>query len=109
MPPNTPHESVIKDQKALATTKSFLIALIATSVLLTGFATVTILVWQDRVTDRVVDCVVPTGDCYKSKILHNQLTTDAEVSIIVNYCINRTPTSLEETRKCVTKELDRNG
>jgi hypothetical protein len=102
------HEVVIaKRKKVIAATKSVFVALLILSFFSTAASVAVILDNQEAAADRILDCVVPAGGCYQAKIKQNQQTSDAEIIIIVNYCYQQHPESIETTRSCVQKELSK--
>lgn len=98
---------IAKSKKVIALTKGVALVLLVFSLLSTSVATFLILESQKETSEAILDCVLPTGACYRDKIQSVNVITVAEVNLIVNYCYDQTPTSLEKARACIDRELEK--
>jgi hypothetical protein len=73
--------------------------------ILTVAATWAVVYRIDKANDRLIDCIVPTGQCYNSKIRGvNQIST-VDVNVAVEWCGNQPYNSVGELRRCVNEQL----
>jgi hypothetical protein len=96
--------------KVIAISKGVVIVSLVAAVLLTCIATFLILLANDRTAQVVLDCVVPTGDCYQNKVRDVSSFSDAEVDLIVYTCVHNTKPANDKAdvaaaRLCIQREL----
>lgn len=103
----TNDESITKSKKVVAFTKGAFLALIITSFFVTIVAVI-VLMYQNKVsTATLLDCTLPSGECYKLKA--DELTRQRETLIgsAVEFCgsIKDNLESTDKLRRCVENEL----
>lgn len=94
-----------KSKKVIAITQGVAITTVILSLLLTSFATIIILLSQDRAGSKILDCVIPGGLCYETKIAINNQSNTADIMTIVTYCSNKNPDDLIKLKACVKEGL----
>ncbi len=101
-------EAVIsKSKKVVALTKSVFAALLIFLFFFSVGSTIVILRNQEKAADRILNCTVPTGGCYKAKVKDSQLRNAVSLLSVVEYCSNVNPSSVEAMEKCINKEIVR--
>ena len=99
--------SIAKSKKVIAVTQGFAIVLVTGVLLLSSLITIGIVLQQDAIADRILDCTVPTGTCYKEKVGDTQLLNAVNLLTIVEYCGYKHPDSVPDMKTCVNQEVSK--
>lgn len=97
--------AISKSKKVVAITQGFAIVLVVGVLLLSSLITIGIVLQQDAIADRLLDCTIPTGACYQEKVGDSQLKNAVTLLSIVEYCSNIHPDSVPNMETCINKEV----
>ena len=96
---------IAKSKKVVALTKSVFAALLIFLFFFSVGSTMVILKNQEQAADRILNCSIPTGGCYKAKVKDSQLKNAVQLLSIVEFCSNLNPSSVEAMEKCINQEI----
>ena len=97
---------VSKRTKAYNASKALLWCLLFALIAGGAIGTYTILHKIERSNDRLLDCILPTGVCYKDKAYGINQESAAQVDVVVVWCAtSQEYTNIEQLRDCVRTEL----
>lgn len=102
------HEVIIsKSKKVVALTKSVFVTLLIFLFFFSIGSTMLILRNQEKVADRLLECTVPTGQCYKDKVKDSQIKNAVSLLSVVEFCSNQHPDSVEDMQICINAEVSK--